>query len=126
MTRQVTRANNVFCGWIDRGFIGTCSKETSGTVFTGARLSVVSKAPEPEARAPLVSTAISAPLELVCIDFWLAEDSSNKSISGGGKISHHSVSPHGERSSREDEPHAGEHDNGLSPKVKGQVSSAAE
>ncbi|XP_041926157.1 uncharacterized protein LOC121689966 [Alosa sapidissima] len=41
---------------------------------------VVSKAPEPEARAPLVSIATSAPLELVCIDFWSAEDSHNKSI----------------------------------------------
>ncbi|KAK0137889.1 Retrovirus-related Pol polyprotein from transposon 297 [Merluccius polli] len=41
---------------------------------------VVSKASEPEARAPLVSIATSAPLELVCIDFWSAEDSHNKSI----------------------------------------------
>ena len=41
---------------------------------------VVSKAPEPEARAPLVSITSSAPLELVCIDFWSAEDSNNKSV----------------------------------------------
>lgn len=41
---------------------------------------VLSKAPEPEARAPLVSIVTTAPLELVCIDFWTAEDSNNKSI----------------------------------------------
>uniref|UniRef100_A0A3B5QAH4 Integrase catalytic domain-containing protein n=1 Tax=Xiphophorus maculatus TaxID=8083 RepID=A0A3B5QAH4_XIPMA len=41
---------------------------------------VLSKAPEPEARAPLVSVVTSAPLELVCIDFWSAEDVNNKSI----------------------------------------------
>lgn len=41
---------------------------------------IVSKAPEPEARAPLVSVVTSAPLELVCIDFWSAEDSNNKSV----------------------------------------------
>lgn len=32
--------------------------------------------PEPAARAPLDSSKISAPMELVCIDFWLAEDKS--------------------------------------------------
>lgn len=41
---------------------------------------VVSKAPEPEARASLVSVVTSAPLEIVCIDFWTAEDANNKSI----------------------------------------------
>lgn len=41
---------------------------------------VVSKAPEPEAGAPLESVKTSKPLELVCIDFWSAEDSSNKSL----------------------------------------------
>uniref|UniRef100_A0A3B5QIP4 Gypsy retrotransposon integrase-like protein 1 n=1 Tax=Xiphophorus maculatus TaxID=8083 RepID=A0A3B5QIP4_XIPMA len=41
---------------------------------------VLSKVPEPEARAPLVSVVTSAPLELVCIDFWSAEDVNNKSI----------------------------------------------
>lgn len=40
----------------------------------------VNKSPEPEARAPLKSVATSRPLELVCIDFWSAEDSSNKSL----------------------------------------------
>jgi hypothetical protein len=40
---------------------------------------VLSKAPEPEARAPLVSIVTTVPLELVCIDFWTAEDSNNKS-----------------------------------------------
>ena len=41
---------------------------------------VVSKAPEPEARAPLVSIVTTAPLQLVCIDFWSAEDSNGKSV----------------------------------------------
>ncbi|KAJ8369553.1 hypothetical protein SKAU_G00095810 [Synaphobranchus kaupii] len=41
---------------------------------------VFSKSPEPEARAPLKSIVTSRPLELVCIDFWSAEDSSNKSV----------------------------------------------
>uniref|UniRef100_A0A9J8DN68 Integrase catalytic domain-containing protein n=1 Tax=Cyprinus carpio carpio TaxID=630221 RepID=A0A9J8DN68_CYPCA len=41
---------------------------------------VLSKTPEPEARAPLVSISTTAPLELVCIDFWMAEDVSNKSV----------------------------------------------
>lgn len=41
---------------------------------------VLSKTPEPEARAPLVSIATTAPLELVCIDFWMAEDVNNKSV----------------------------------------------
>ncbi|KAL7833124.1 hypothetical protein SRHO_G00301420 [Serrasalmus rhombeus] len=36
---------------------------------------VVSKTPEPEGRAPLESVRTSRPLELVCIDFWSAEDS---------------------------------------------------
>nr|XP_061820192.1 uncharacterized protein LOC133608728 [Nerophis lumbriciformis] len=44
------------------------------------RRCVFSKSPEPEARAPLESVKSSRPLELVCIDFWSAEDSSNKSI----------------------------------------------
>ena len=40
----------------------------------------VSKSPDPEARAPLENIVTSAPLELVCIDFWSAEDYSNKSL----------------------------------------------
>lgn len=44
------------------------------------RRCVFSKSPEPEARAPLESIVTSRPLELVCIDFWSAEDSSNKSV----------------------------------------------
>lgn len=46
------------------------------------RRCLVSKSPEPEARAPLVLSGAlaSRPLELVCIDFWSAEDSSNKSL----------------------------------------------
>ncbi len=41
---------------------------------------VVSKTPEPEGRAPLESIRTVSPLELVCIDFWSAEDSSGKSV----------------------------------------------
>lgn len=44
------------------------------------RRCVFSKSPEPEARAPLESVKTTRPLELVCIDFWSAEDSSNKSL----------------------------------------------
>lgn len=40
----------------------------------------MSKTPDPEARAPLESIITTEPLELVCIDFWSAEDSSNKSL----------------------------------------------
>ncbi|KAJ8402704.1 hypothetical protein AAFF_G00363760 [Aldrovandia affinis] len=39
------------------------------------RRCVFSKSPEPEARAPLESIVTTRPLELVCIDFWSAEDS---------------------------------------------------
>lgn len=41
---------------------------------------VVSKTPEPEARAPLESVKTTRPLELVCLDFWSAEDRKGKSI----------------------------------------------
>ena len=41
---------------------------------------VVSKTPEPEARAPLESIRTSSPLELVCMDFWSAEDCKGKSV----------------------------------------------
>lgn len=41
---------------------------------------VVSKANDPEARAPLESIKTSAPLEIVCIDFWSAEGTKNKSV----------------------------------------------
>ncbi len=41
---------------------------------------VLSKTPEPAARAPLESIKTTAPLELVCIDFWAAEDRHNKSV----------------------------------------------
>uniref|UniRef100_A0AAQ4QA44 Gypsy retrotransposon integrase-like protein 1 n=1 Tax=Gasterosteus aculeatus aculeatus TaxID=481459 RepID=A0AAQ4QA44_GASAC len=46
----------------------------------GCSRCVVSKSPEPEARAPLESVSTSRPLELVCVDFWSAEDSSNRSL----------------------------------------------
>lgn len=41
---------------------------------------VVGKTPEPDGRAPLESIETTAPLELVCIDFWTAEDSKNRPI----------------------------------------------
>ena len=41
---------------------------------------ILSKTPEPAARAPLENIRTSAPLELVCIDFWSAEDRNNKSV----------------------------------------------
>lgn len=41
---------------------------------------VVSKAPEPEARAPLESVKTTRPLELVCVDFWSAEDCKGGSV----------------------------------------------
>lgn len=41
---------------------------------------VVSKTPEPEGRAPLESIKTSSPLELVCIDFWSAENYSGRSV----------------------------------------------
>ena len=41
---------------------------------------IVSKVLEPDGRAPLESIVTSRPLELVCIDFWSAEDSHNKSV----------------------------------------------
>ncbi len=41
---------------------------------------VVSKTPEPEARAPLKSIKTSCPLELVSIDFWSAENCSGRSV----------------------------------------------
>lgn len=46
----------------------------------GCQRCVVSKTIEPEGRAPLVSVSSSRPLELVCIDFWSAEASHNKSV----------------------------------------------
>lgn len=41
---------------------------------------VVAKSPEPAARAPLESIKSSAPMELVCMDFWSAEDSKQRSV----------------------------------------------
>lgn len=44
------------------------------------RRCVVAKSPEPAARAPLESIKSSAPMELVCMDFWSAEDSKQQSV----------------------------------------------
>lgn len=41
---------------------------------------ILAKTPEPAARAPLASIRTTAPLELMCIDFWTAEDSKRKSV----------------------------------------------
>uniref|UniRef100_A0A8C4SQC7 Gypsy retrotransposon integrase-like protein 1 n=1 Tax=Erpetoichthys calabaricus TaxID=27687 RepID=A0A8C4SQC7_ERPCA len=41
---------------------------------------VVSKTLEPEGRAPLESIKTTYPLELVCLDFWSAEDSRGRSV----------------------------------------------
>ncbi len=41
---------------------------------------IISKTVEPEGRAPLETVTSTKPLELVCIDFWLAEESRNKLI----------------------------------------------
>lgn len=44
------------------------------------RRCVLSKTPEPEATAPLENIITTEPLEVVCIDFWCAEDSKNRSL----------------------------------------------
>ncbi len=41
---------------------------------------VLSKTPEPDARAPLESIKTCEPLELVCIDFWSAEGRNGDSV----------------------------------------------
>lgn len=41
---------------------------------------IVGKTAEPHARAPLENICTSEAMELVCIDFWTAEQSDNKSI----------------------------------------------
>ncbi|KAI4885608.1 hypothetical protein NFI96_023817 [Prochilodus magdalenae] len=41
---------------------------------------ILAKTPEPSARAPLESIQTSAPMELVCLDFWCAEDSKQRSV----------------------------------------------
>lgn len=41
---------------------------------------ILAKTPDPSARAPLESIRTSAPMELVCLDFWSAEDSKQRSV----------------------------------------------
>lgn len=41
---------------------------------------ILAKAPEPSARAPLESIKTSMPMELVCLDFWTAEDAKKRSV----------------------------------------------
>lgn len=44
------------------------------------KCSIVSKTLEPEGRAKLESIKTTSPLELVCMDFWSAEDSKGRSV----------------------------------------------
>lgn len=44
------------------------------------RRCILAKTPEPSARAPLQSIKTSAPMELVCLDFWSAEDNKQRSV----------------------------------------------
>ncbi|KAL2100544.1 hypothetical protein ACEWY4_002305 [Coilia grayii] len=41
---------------------------------------ILAKTPEPDARAPLETIRTSAPMELVCIDFWTAELNDRKTV----------------------------------------------
>lgn len=41
---------------------------------------ILAKTPEPVARAPLESSCTSAPMELVCIGFWSAEDNKQRAV----------------------------------------------
>ncbi|XP_049895671.1 uncharacterized protein LOC126387160 [Epinephelus moara] len=41
---------------------------------------ILAKTPDPSARAPLESIRTSVPMELVCLDFWSAEDSKQHSV----------------------------------------------
>uniref|UniRef100_A0A3B3RCA1 Gypsy retrotransposon integrase-like protein 1 n=1 Tax=Paramormyrops kingsleyae TaxID=1676925 RepID=A0A3B3RCA1_9TELE len=41
---------------------------------------VLAKTPEPAARAPLESIKTTAPMELICVDFWSAEDKNKNSV----------------------------------------------
>lgn len=41
---------------------------------------ILAKTPDPSARAPLESIRTSAPMDLVCLDFWTAEDRKQHSV----------------------------------------------
>lgn len=41
---------------------------------------MLAKTPEPSARAPLESIKTTSPMELVCLDFWTAEDRNKRSV----------------------------------------------
>uniref|UniRef100_A0A8C6M195 Gypsy retrotransposon integrase-like protein 1 n=1 Tax=Nothobranchius furzeri TaxID=105023 RepID=A0A8C6M195_NOTFU len=41
---------------------------------------ILAKTPDPSARAPLESIRTSSPMELVCLDFWSAEDNRQRSV----------------------------------------------
>lgn len=57
-----------------------CDMERDALNHVKCHRCVLSKTPEPFARAPLESIKTSALLELMCIDFWSAQDSDNKSV----------------------------------------------
>ena len=76
MTMLVTRVNSEVSGWPDTDFFGL-----DGDVrdyVRSCKRCIVSKIVEPVDRAPLESIMSTRPLQLVCIDFWLAEDASNR------------------------------------------------
>lgn len=62
-----------------RFYWSTMERDVRNHVKCCARC-VMSKTPEPEGRAPLESIKTTAPLQLVCIDFWTAEDSKNRPV----------------------------------------------
>lgn len=67
--------------WLARQrFFWESMEEDIKTYVNECQRCILSKRPEPEARAPLVSIHTSAPLEIVCIDFWSAEDSNNRTV----------------------------------------------
>lgn len=41
---------------------------------------ILAKSPEPAGQAPLENICTTAPMELVCIDFWSAEDNKQRSV----------------------------------------------
>lgn len=69
-TLQLTR-HHFFWPWMERDireYVKCCQR------------CILAKTPEPSARAPLESIRTSAPMELVCLDFWSAEDSKQRSV----------------------------------------------
>ncbi|KAL0154116.1 hypothetical protein M9458_050575 [Cirrhinus mrigala] len=61
---------------------------------THCKRCVLSKTPEPDARAPLESVKTCEPLELVCIDFWSAEGRNGDSVDVLVLTDHFTKLPH--------------------------------